>query len=80
MYFYGAYFCYQQIDHPFFCGLQAHPEFCTRPLNPSPPYLGFIAAACGVLAEQIIVQKSYKAPHPESHLVGVGILEPEVEA
>ncbi|KAF8970407.1 CTP synthase [Flammula alnicola] len=42
-------------DHPFFLGLQAHPEFCTRPLNPSPPFLGFVAAACGasVLEEQV---------------------------
>lgn len=57
-------------DHPYFAGLQAHPEFCTRPLNPSPAYLGFIAAAAGsaILAEQIIVQKGYVAPHPKSHL------------
>ncbi|NXD32383.1 PYRG synthase, partial [Spelaeornis formosus] len=34
-------------DHPFFIGLQAHPEFCSRPLNPSPPFLGLVAAACG---------------------------------
>ncbi|KAK4684586.1 CTP synthase, partial [Tremellales sp. Uapishka_1] len=56
-------------DHPYFVGLQAHPEFCSRPLNPSPPFLGFIAAACGptVLAEQIeINEKEYVAPHPES--------------
>ncbi|POV94781.1 hypothetical protein PSTT_16657 [Puccinia striiformis] len=31
--------------HRFYCGMQAHPEFCTRPLNPSPAYLGFIAAS-----------------------------------
>ncbi|GAA6006554.1 hypothetical protein JCM10207_004970 [Rhodosporidiobolus poonsookiae] len=55
--------------HPYFAGLQAHPEFCTRPLNPSPAFLGFIAAACGVLPEQIQRQKSYTAPHPTSHLV-----------
>jgi CTP synthase len=42
-------------DHPYFVGLQAHPEFCSRPLNPSPPFLGLIAAACGgdVLKEQL---------------------------
>lgn len=57
-------------EHPYFAGLQAHPEFCTRPLNPSPAYLGFIAAAAGpaILAEQIIVQKNYVSPHPKSHL------------
>ena len=56
-------------DHPYFVALQAHPEFCSRPLNPSPPFLGLIAAACGgsVLAEQLALsEKEYTAPHPES--------------
>jgi CTP synthase len=57
-------------DHPYFVGLQAHPEFCSRPLNPSPPFLGLIAAACGqsVLDEQLAASENggYKDPHPES--------------
>lgn len=56
-------------DHPFFIGLQAHPEFCSRPLNPSPPFLGLVAAACGgsVLDEQLARnEREYVAPHPES--------------
>jgi len=60
------------LDHPFFLGLQAHPEFCTRPLNPSPPFLGFVAASCGanVLAEQLSLQeKGYIPPHPEASMV-----------
>ena len=55
------------IDHPYFVGFQAHPEFCTRPLNPSPPFLGFVAAAAGaeVLQEQIKRQmESFVPPHP----------------
>jgi len=59
-------------DHPFFVALQAHPEFCSRPLNPSPPFLGFIAAASGeaVLKEQIEAQKaSFKPPHPENSMI-----------
>ncbi|WP_161881988.1 CTP synthase [Deinococcus alpinitundrae] len=32
-------------EHPFFVGLQAHPEFKSRPMRPSPPFAGFIAAA-----------------------------------
>ncbi|CAH7683423.1 CTP synthase N-terminus-domain-containing protein [Phakopsora pachyrhizi] len=58
--------------HPFYCGLQAHPEFCTRPLNPSPPYLGFVSASCdsSILKEQIEFQKmSYNPPHPATRLV-----------
>ncbi|MFH1623512.1 MAG: CTP synthase [Candidatus Aenigmatarchaeota archaeon] len=31
--------------HPFFCGSQFHPEFCSRPLSPNPLYVGFVAAA-----------------------------------
>lgn len=59
-------------DHPFFVGLQSHPEFCSRPLNPSPPFLGFIAAACGgsVLEEQLEEQlTSFKPPHSEGVMV-----------
>jgi len=48
------------IDPPYFVGLQAHPEFFTRPPNPSPPFLGLIAAACGpdsdVLEQQMTQQ------------------------
>src|SRR5712672_2736525 len=60
-------------DHPFFVGLQAHPEFCTRPLNPSPPFLGFVAAACGpdVLEEQMAQQlQTFQPPHPKESMVG----------
>ena len=33
------------IDHPYFIGIQYHPEYLTRPMKPSPPYLGLILAA-----------------------------------
>jgi CTP synthase len=61
------------LDHPFFVGLQAHPEFCTRPLNPSPPFLGLIAAACGpdVLEEQMTHQvQTFQPPHPKEAMTG----------
>jgi len=32
-------------DHPFFLGVQSHPEFKSRPMRPSPPFVSFIAAA-----------------------------------
>jgi CTP synthase len=63
--------------HPFFVGLQAHPEFCTRPLNPSPPFLGFVAAASGkdVLDEQLEYQSShFQPPHPADAMVGEAVL------
>lgn len=60
------------VDHPYFVGLQAHPEFCTRPINPSPPFLGFVAASSSpeVLNEQITRQlRDFRPPHPESAMV-----------
>lgn len=36
-------------DHPFFVGVQFHPEYLSRVLRPSPPFLGFVAASAGVL-------------------------------
>ncbi|CAK8562051.1 unnamed protein product [Lathyrus sativus] len=36
-------------NHPYFVGVQFHPEFKSRPGKPSPVFLGFIAAACGQL-------------------------------
>ncbi|BFZ53474.1 CTP synthase ura7 [Savitreella phatthalungensis] len=34
-------------DHPYYVGVQYHPEYLTRPLAPSPPFLGLVAAASG---------------------------------
>lgn len=57
-------------DHPYFVGMQAHPELASRPLNPSPPFLGLVAAAAGLLDEQIQIQlRDYKPPHPKSAMV-----------
>lgn len=58
-------------NHPYFVGFQAHPEFCTRPLNPSPPFLGFVAASSGmdVLQEQMDAQvKGFAPPHPPGYM------------
>ncbi|KAI1936949.1 CTP synthase ura7 [Ophidiomyces ophidiicola] len=38
-------------DHPWFVGVQFHPEYLSRVLCPSKPYLGFVAASAGVLDE-----------------------------
>lgn len=44
-------------DHPFFVGVQYHPEYLSRVLKPSPPYLGFVAASAGILDEVIAKQQ-----------------------
>jgi CTP synthase len=36
-------------DHPWFVGVQFHPEYISRVLHPSKPYLGFVAASAGIL-------------------------------
>lgn len=43
-------------DHPYFVGVQFHPEYLSRVLAPSKPFLGFVASAAGVLDE--ITEKS----------------------
>ena len=38
-------------DHPFFVGVQFHPEYLSRVLRPSKPFLGLVAASAGILPE-----------------------------
>jgi CTP synthase len=39
--------------------VQAHPEYTSKVLDPSPTYLGFVAASAGCL-DQMIEQASHK--------------------
>ncbi|KAF2862328.1 CTP synthase [Piedraia hortae CBS 480.64] len=41
-------------DHDWFVGVQFHPEYLSRVLLPSKPYLGFVAAAAKMLDQTII--------------------------
>jgi CTP synthase len=34
-------------QHPFFFGVQFHPELKTRPFRPSPPFFALLAVAAG---------------------------------
>ena len=36
-------------DHPYYVGVQYHPEYLSRPLAPSAPYLGLILASSSKL-------------------------------
>lgn len=49
-------------DHPFFMGVQYHPEFKSRPLKPSPPFHGLVAAAVNNL------EAAYNSPGNSGHL------------
>jgi CTP synthase len=44
--------------HPFYVGTQYHPEFLSRPLEPSPPFLGLVLAASGQLDAYLAKQAS----------------------
>ncbi len=37
--------------HPYYVGTQYHPEFLSRPLEPSPPFLGLLLASSGQMDE-----------------------------
>ncbi|KAG0315843.1 CTP synthase ura7 [Linnemannia gamsii] len=43
----------EMADHPYFVGVQYHPEYLTRPLKPSPPFMGLIMAATGDLENHL---------------------------
>jgi CTP synthase len=43
--------------HPYYVGVQYHPEFKSRPLNPSPPFHGLVLAAIGKLDVYLEEQK-----------------------
>nr|CAD2149833.1 unnamed protein product [Meloidogyne enterolobii] len=52
-------------DHPFFIGVQYHPEFLSSPHKPSPPFLGFLLAASKQLDDYI---KKIRTPSPLERL------------
>lgn len=41
------------IDHPYFVAVQYHPEYISRPMKPSPPYLGLILQSINRLNQYV---------------------------
>jgi hypothetical protein len=39
----------ESIRHPYYVAVQFHPEYLSRPLRPSSPYVGLLLAASGQL-------------------------------
>lgn len=58
-------------DHPWFVGVQYHPEYLSRVLRPSMPYLGFVAAAAGCLDE--VMAKEPKVVNGTSNGMANGV-------
>merc|ERR1712039_650564 len=44
-------------EHPFYLGVQSHPEYKSRPGQPSPPFYGFLAAASSPSCVPDMVEK-----------------------
>jgi CTP synthase len=44
--------------HPYYVGVQFHPEFKSRPLHPSPPFHGLVLAAAGQLEDYLKMAKN----------------------
>lgn len=60
-------------DHPWFVGVQFHPEYLSRVLDPSRPYLGFIAASAGMLDEITSDYLNGKGPASNAEAVTNGV-------
>tara|TARA_B100001559_G_scaffold309143_1_gene303051 strand:- start:123 stop:851 length:729 start_codon:yes stop_codon:yes gene_type:complete len=48
--------------HPFYFAAQFHPEFKSRPQNPSPPFFGFVLAAAKMFPAGLAKRKAAAAP------------------
>ncbi|KAI9675439.1 MAG: CTP synthase ura7 [Caeruleum heppii] len=58
-------------DHPWYVGVQFHPEYLSRVLHPSQPYLGFVAASAGCL--EAVVDKEMEMATMVNGVDGVSI-------
>lgn len=56
-------------DHPWFVGVQFHPEYLSRVLAPSKPYLGFVAASAGCL-DEITNTMNKQTSSPSNNVTG----------
>ncbi|CAI0546158.1 unnamed protein product [Linum tenue] len=57
-------------NHPYYVGVQFHPEFKSRPGKPSPVFTGLIAAACGQL--EGVLQQNHRVSNGFGKPNGVG--------
>jgi len=60
-------------EHPYYIGVQFHPEYKSRVLSPSKPYVGFVAASAGTLNKFLKVSNDAPA-------LTNGVSSPTVEA
>lgn len=58
--------------HPYYVGVQYHPEYLSRPLNPSPPFLGLILAAKDKLKGYLAKGCKFSPREPQSEYYDSG--------
>jgi CTP synthase len=51
-------------EHPYYVGVQYHPEFLSKVLDPSKPLLGLVAASAGILEEVTRQQAAFLSGKP----------------
>lgn len=61
-------------DHPYFVAVQFHPEYISRPLKPSPPYLGLILASSNKLSYYLA-----KGSQPSVYMCDIETSDEEIE-
>ena len=58
-------------SHPYYVGVQYHPEYLSRPYKPSAPFLGFVLASCNKLKpylDRLPTAKALSANHQKFYL------------
>ena len=63
-------------DHPWYVGVQFHPEYQSKVLDPSRPYLGFFAASAGCLeqiTQELVKEHALKVTNGLTNGVGEGV-------
>ncbi|XP_008798433.1 CTP synthase isoform X2 [Phoenix dactylifera] len=63
--------------HPYFVGVQFHPEFKSRPGKPSALFLGLIASSCGQL-DALLQNPSQPNKHIPAKISSNGVFSPKV--
>lgn len=73
-------------DHPYYVATQYHPEYLSRPLKPSPPFLGLVLASVGKLQSYIQRgcrlsprQQSDASSDEEEHLIKSLMISPSAD-
>ncbi|KAK9718467.1 CTP synthase ura7 [Basidiobolus ranarum] len=62
----------EKEDHPYFVAAQFHPEYITRPLKPSPPFVGLVLAAAGKL-DQYLESNNFTQYDSDSDSEGLSV-------